>query len=74
MLTEKEPKQIPARCGKKKLTEKEPTTTSRQMLPEKKLKQYIPPNPAMVVEQQIQTNAATKEINNSPTTSFASLL
>jgi hypothetical protein len=40
----------------KKLTEKEPTTTSRQMLPEKKSKQYIPPNTAMVVEQQIQTN------------------
>jgi hypothetical protein len=31
MLTEKVPKQIPAKCGKKKLTEEEPKTTSRQM-------------------------------------------
>jgi hypothetical protein len=52
MLTEKEPRQM----QQKKLTEKEPKTTSHQMLPEKKSKQYIPPNPAMVVEQQIQTN------------------
>jgi len=60
MLTEKEPKQIPPRCGKKQLTKVEPKTN---FPPDAATidKQNIPTNPAMVVEQQIQNKCSHRK-------------